>query len=56
LQPEYQEANSSRHYPATDLPQREGAAFDQFGAQERALLIGQQIKELDEKKRTKAPD
>jgi hypothetical protein len=42
--------------PATDLPQREGAAFDQFGAQERALLIGQQIKELDQKNLTKAPD
>jgi hypothetical protein len=42
--------------PATDLPQREGIAFDQLGAQERALLIGQQIKELDEKNRTKAPN
>jgi hypothetical protein len=42
--------------PATDLPQREGAAFDQLGAQERALLIGQQIKELDEKSRTKTPN
>ncbi len=41
---------------ATDLPQREGAAFDQYGAQERALLIGQQIKELDQKNRTKTPD
>jgi len=41
--------------PATDLPQREGAAFDQLGAQERALLIGQQIRELYEKDRTKAP-
>jgi hypothetical protein len=35
---------------ATDLPQREGAAFDQLGAQERAFLIGQQVKELDEKR------
>jgi hypothetical protein len=42
--------------PATDLPQREGAAFDQLGAQARALLIGQQIKELDEKNRTNAPN
>jgi len=42
--------------PQTDLPQREGAAFDQLGAQERALLIGRQIKELDEKNRTKASD
>ena len=42
--------------PATDLPRREGAAFDQWGAQERALLIGQQIKELDQTSRTKAPD
>jgi hypothetical protein len=41
--------------PATDLPQREGAAYDQLGAQERALLIGQQIREFYEKDRTKAP-
>jgi hypothetical protein len=42
--------------PATDLPQREGAMFDQLGAQERALLIGRQIEELDQKNRIKAPD
>jgi Rps23 Pro-64 3,4-dihydroxylase Tpa1-like proline 4-hydroxylase len=42
--------------PATDLPQREGVAFDQLDAQKRALLIGQQIKELDQKNRPKAPD
>jgi hypothetical protein len=36
--------------PTTDLPQREGAALDQLGAQERALLIGQQVKELDQKR------
>ena len=41
--------------PATDLPRREGVAYDQLGAQERALLIGQQIRELYEKDRTKAP-
>ena len=35
--------------PATDLPQREGAAYDQLGAQERALLIGKQIRELYDK-------
>jgi hypothetical protein len=42
--------------PETDLPRREGAALDQLGAQERALLIGQQIRQLDEKNRTKAPE
>jgi hypothetical protein len=41
--------------PSTDLPRREGVAYDQLGAQERALLIGQQIRELYEKDRTKAP-
>jgi hypothetical protein len=41
--------------PATDLPHREGVAYDQVGAQERALLIGQQIRELYEKDRMRAP-
>jgi hypothetical protein len=38
--------------PATELPQKEGITFDELSARERALAIGQQIKELNLENRT----
>jgi hypothetical protein len=42
--------------PETELPQKEGITFDELAAAQRALSIGRQIKEIEDKSRTKAPN
>ena len=42
--------------PATDQSQKHTAAFDQLAAQERALSIARQLKELSESDQTKTPN